>query len=359
MKEPPRLLSVSTHVPVHPLPRDETLNALPILSGGVQEAERFRGMVERSRIDRRYTETPISELLHLTPAARSRIFEQKSCLIAEDLGRQALLAAGIEGRDVRLVITTSCTGYMLPSVEAYVMPRLGIPSEARRVPITELGCSAGVGALGLATELLTGHGGYALVISIELCSSCMQTTDLAPSDVIGNILFADAAAAAVVGTTDTPIGPEIVGTRTVLWPDTTDVLGMRLSDTGLRLVLSPTLPQVVVKHLPTALNRFLAEHELSLSDVDFWIIHPGGPRVLESVGQELGLVDTALAPSWAVWSAYGNVSSATVFFILKALHERDGVPEGRLGVMIAFGPGLSCELALLRSTGWLSRPARS
>jgi alkylresorcinol/alkylpyrone synthase len=244
---------------------------------------------------------------------------------------------------------------MLPSVDAYVLPRLGIANDARRIPITELGCSAGVGAIGIATEFLAGKGGYALVSSVELCSSCMQTTDMSPSDVIGNILFADGAAAAVVGPSATVSGPQVIATRTVLWPDTTAALGMRLSDTGLRLMLAPELPQLVGERLPSTLDAFLLSNGIDRSDISFWVIHPGGPRVLEAVGTELGLSAGQLAPSWEMWAAYGNVSSATVFYILRA---HIAVPEGRLGVMMAFGPGLSCELVLLRAGGWLSDPPR-
>jgi alkylresorcinol/alkylpyrone synthase len=350
----PQILSLVTHVARSTLTRDETLALLPELAGGADQAERFRGTVERSRIDTRHVETPVHELEHMGIAARSRVYEERSRIIAGDLGRRALEAAGIPGGDVSVIVTVSCTGYMLPSVEAYIMPRLGISEHARRVPVTELGCSAGVGAIGLAAELLHVRSGHALVLSIELCSSCMQTRDIGPSDVIGNILFADAAAAAVIGPGSRAPGLEIVATRTVLWPETTDALGMWLSDTGLRLILSPELPRIVGDRLAPTLGAFLEANGVRQSDVGFWIVHPGGPRVLEAVGERLGLSETDLAASWEVWRDYGNVSSATVFFILRALHAKGPIPVGRLGVMMAFGPGLSCELVLLRAGGWLS-----
>ncbi len=349
-----QMLSVVTHAPTSMLTRDATLALLPTLAGGPDAVDRFRGVVERSRIDKRHVETPVNELQHLGTGARSKLYEQRLRAIGEDLGRRALNAADIDGTDVSVVVTVSCTGYMLPSVDAYIMPRLGIPAHARRVPVTELGCSAGVGAIGMAAELLRVHPGHALVISIELCSSCMQTQDVAPSDAIGNILFADAAGAVIIGPRTHRSGPEILATRTVLWPETTDALGMWLSDTGLRLVLSPELPRIVGDRLQPTLQGFLDASGVSQSDVGFWIVHPGGPRVLEAVGERLGLFASDLAASWEVWRDYGNVSSATVFFILRALGARDPIPEGRLGVMMAFGPGLSCELVLLRAGGWLS-----
>ena len=351
---PPQLLSLVTHAPPWSISQQDTLAILPRLAGGAEGAARFRQTVERSRIERRLVETPLDELEKMGPGARSRVYERRVCEVAEQLGRRALEAAGIDAVDVATVITVSCTGYMLPSVDAYIIPRLGIPPHARRVPITELGCSAGVGAIGLATELLTRRAGHALVISVELCSSCMQTRDVAPADVIGNILFADAAAAAVVGLAATRNGPEILAARTVLWPNTTDALGMRLSDTGLRLCLSPDLPEIVGDRLPGTLEDFLLADNVRRDDVSFWIIHPGGPRVLETVSERLHLAAHEVAASWEVWRAFGNVSSATVFFILEALRRRP-IAEGQLGVMMAFGPGLSCELALLRAQGWLAR----
>jgi alkylresorcinol/alkylpyrone synthase len=354
MPRPLQLLSLVTHAPTPTLTRDDTLALLPRLAGGPEAAERFRGTVERSRIDTRHVETPLDELEGLGTGDRSRVYERRLRAVAEDLGRRALDAANVGGQDVSAVVTVSCTGYMLPSVDAYIMPRLGISAHARRVPVTELGCSAGVAAIGLATELLQVRGGHGLVISIELCSSCMQTQNVAPSDVIGNILFADAAAAAVVGPGTNHRGPEVLATSTVLWPDTTDALGMWLSDTGLRLVLSPELPAIVGDRIAPTVSGFLAANGVSQSDVGFWVVHPGGPRVLDAVGERLSLSEADVAPSWEVWRSYGNVSSATVFFILQALRARGPIPEGRLGVMMAFGPGLSCELVLLRAGGWLS-----
>jgi alkylresorcinol/alkylpyrone synthase len=354
MTRPLQLLSLVTHAPTSIITRDDTLAFLPRLAGGREEAEHFRGTVERSQIETRHVETPLDVVERLGTAARSRIYERRLPEVAEELGRRALDAAGIRGREVSAVVTVSCTGYMLPSVDAYIMPRLGISAHARRVPVTELGCSAGVAAIGLAAELLQVRSGHALVISIELCSSCMQTENVAPSDVIGNILFADAAAAAVVGHASSRPGPEILATRTVLWPDTTDALGMWLSDTGLRLVLSPELPMIVRDRLEPTVNGFLESHGVCRSNIAFWVVHPGGPRVLEAIGERLSLSSSDLAPSWEVWRGYGNVSSATVFFILEALRARGPIPEGRLGLMMAFGPGLSCELVLLRAGGWLS-----
>jgi alkylresorcinol/alkylpyrone synthase len=350
-----QLLSLVTHVPSTTLTQEDTLAALPRLAGGAAPAERFRSTVERSFIERRYVETPLVALERMGPGARARLYEQRLRVIAEDLGRRVLAAGDLDASDVSCVVTVSCTGYMLPSADAYVMPRLGINAHARRIPITQLGCSAGVGAIGLAADLLRVHRGHALITSIELCSSCLQTRDLVPSDVIGNILFGDAGAAVLIGPSMARVGPEILASGTVLWPGTTDALGMRLTDTGLRLVLAPDLPEIVGERLEPTVTQFLAANSVGRTEIRFWAIHPGGPRVLDAVAQGLHLADHELSPSWEVWRNYGNVSSATVFFILDVLRSHPSVATSDLGLMIAFGPGLSCELTLLRAGGWLGK----
>src|SRR5262249_30194112 len=150
-------------------------------------------------------------------------------------------------------------------------------------------------------------------------------------------------------------GPEIVASQAELWPDTIDMLGMRLTDTGLRLVLSPDLPRTVHERLPSAVRRFLAAQGVPLESIAFWVVHSGGPKVLEAVSAALDIPDRLLQSSWNVLERCGNVSSATVFFILQALRDTTPPEPGSLGMLLAFGPGLSCEIVLLRAAGWLTR----
>jgi alkylresorcinol/alkylpyrone synthase len=153
------------------------------------------------------------------------------------------------------------------------------------------------------------------------------------------------------------MGPEIVASSSVLWPGTADKLGMRLDDSGLRLVLARDLPQAVGRLLPGTVRTFLSRAGVDASAISFWLVHPGGPKVLDAVQAALGLSEGDLRAAWDVWERYGNISSPTLFFIMRALQERDPPAEGALGMMLAFGPGLSCEMVLLRSRGWLGRRA--
>lgn len=350
------LLSVATALPPHHLTRAGTLALLPRLVGSEAAAARFRPVVENSRVERRYFVVPPDDLLRLEgPAGRSEVYEREAVELGEQVSRSALVAASVDPADVGALVSVSCTGYMQPSFDAYLMPRLGISETARRLPITELGCAAGVAGLAMAAALVTSTScPAALLVSVELCSLCAQTAAPSDAEAIGNLLFGDAAAAVVVSGETRGRGPEVIASRSVLWPNSTEMLGMRLGDTGLRLGISPDLPDAVRRYLPSTLATFLAAAGLSREALSFWIVHPGGPKVLEAVGECLRLGEGDLQPSWDVWQRCGNVSSATVLFILSALRGLAPLRDGALGVMIAFGPGLTCELVLLRAGGWLS-----
>jgi alkylresorcinol/alkylpyrone synthase len=341
------LLSVATAVPRHVVTRDETRAHLVDLLDDPAAARRFQRMADRSGIARRHLARPPAELIACqTIEDRQRAYLWHAVELGEEAARNAITAAGIAASSLGAVISVSCTGYAMPSLDVHIGRRLGLNPAARRVPITELGCAAGVAALGLAHDLAA--GGSTLIISTELCSLCMQTGEPATSDVLGWILFGDAAAAAVVTAEEDGAPVATIGSGSVVWPESTGDLGMRLTTTGLRLDLSADVPRLVGHHLRSTVESFLHEHGLRLSDLTFWALHPGGPRVLDAVAGSLELPDAALRPTWDVWEQYGNVSSATAFLVLRRVLE---VPpnDGALGMMLAIGPGLSCEMVLLRS----------
>ena len=353
-----RLQGIGTALPPHVLSAEETK---VVLSPLAPARERWRQLVDASRIRRRHLVAPVGELLRRhTLGERAQDYARQAVVLGEAAARDALAAAGVDPRSVRTIVSVSCTGYMLPSLDAYLVSHLGLDATVRRIPITELGCSGGVAALGLATAL---HGpradGCALVVSVEPCSLCLQTANPTSGDVMGSILFGDAAAAAVLTGAAGASGPAIISSGSMLWPDSLDQLGMQLTGAGFRFVLSPALPELVHARLRQTVVGFLERNGLGLSDVGFWIVHPGGPKILDAAADALGLSDEALRPTWDVWEQCGNLSSATVFFILRELQRSAPPREGTLGVMMAFGPGVTCEMMLLRSGGWLGNGGHS
>jgi len=365
------LRSLATSTPLFPLP---AADAARLAAGGptAEGAAAYRRLVERSRVAQRSLSLPPEQVLSLGGASqRAPLYERAALALAERAGREAIAAAGVDPRSIGLVVSASCTGYVLPSVDAHLVDRLGLDPGARRVPITQLGCSAGVATLALAAELLVARGGRALVTCVEPSSLCVQADHPDPSDLVGNALFGDAGAAAVLdappglrrGASDPAaagqgvgprFGPSILRSACRTWSEHASLLGMRLTDAGPRLVLSPRLPEVLGDVVAPAVDDFLAESGLARDNLAFWAVHPGGPRILEALGRALDLDDGALAPVWNAWSRHGNVVSATIFFILREIAATVAPPPGSLGLALAVGPGLSLELLLLRSGGWLS-----
>jgi alkylresorcinol/alkylpyrone synthase len=347
------LVSIATAVPAHDLDADETRRHLVSYLGDVGVA-RYGPMVEATRIRRRHTVAPVSDLLRLDGIqARNDLYAAHALTLGEDVARAALRDADVDPRTLTVVLSTSCTGYMMPSLDAHLIERIGLPATVRRVPITEMGCAAGVGTVALAGVLLGSSSAAALVVSVELSSLGLQLAEPSRADMMANLLFGDGAAGAVVAAKTAARGPEIMASHSTLWPGSLRLLGMRLTDTGFRLQLSRALPQLVARHLAPTMREFLGAYGLTLAEVSFWAVHPGGPRVLESVQAALGLSDAAVRPSWQVWEDHGNLSSATVFFILRHLGKHMPPRPGAYGVMLAFGPGVACEVVLLRAAGWL------
>jgi alkylresorcinol/alkylpyrone synthase len=349
------LLSVSTAVPPYTAGPSETKAYLSAALPAARAA-RFAAVVDSSRIRKRHTSAPVDDLLRpSTREARNEKYVRDALALTQTAASGAIAASGISPDAIDTIIPVSCTGYMMPSLDAHLANRLHLNPSARRIPLTEVGCAAGVGALGIAQERLRGEpSGTALVVSVELCSLSLQLEEPSPSDILGGILFGDGAAAAVLAAHDRGRGPEVLASRSVLWADTLSFLGMSLTSTGLRLSLSPALPRLLQKRLRPTVADFLRSHGLVPEDLGFHVVHPGGPKILMAVGESLGLPDDALRCSWNVLERYGNMSSATVFFVLRELQDCSPPADGDLGLMLAFGPGLTCEMVLLRWRGRLA-----
>ena len=283
--------------------------------------------------------------------------EANNCWIesAVELGQQAIcramLQAQVKPEDIGAVFFVSVTGIASPSVDARLMNRMGLNPHIKRMPIFGLGCVAGAAGIARAADYVKAYPRQAaLLLSVELCSLTIQPDDLSPANLVSTGLFGDGAAAVIIAGSelDVPRGPRILETRSTFYPETEYVMGWDISDKGFRIVLSRDVPEVVLKNLGRDVDRFLADHQLTRRDIDCWIIHTGGPKVLEATEQALELPPGALDVSWRCLRKTGNLSSASVLLVLEEVMGNRRPDPGAWSVLAAMGPGFCSELVLLK-----------
>ena len=268
---------------------------------------------------------------------------------AIDAGRGAI-DAGRGVADVGALFFVSVTGVSSPSIDARLINRMGLPRNLRRIPIFGLGCVAGAAGIARAADYVRAYPDQiAILLSVELCSLTMQHDDLSIANQISAALFGDGAAAVVIaGDRVEGSGPRIVDTRSSFYPGTEDVMGWAISERGFRIVLSPEVPNVIREHLGRDADEFLAQHGLTRADIGSWVLHTGGPKVLEATQDALGIPKSAIAASWELLRRTGNLSSASVLLVLEETMAHRRPPPDTWGVLAAMGPGFCSELVLLR-----------
>lgn len=344
----PRVLSVATALPRHRIPQETAKDfARAMYAEAYRDVERLLPIFDSVRVDGRNFCVP-PEWFYDDHSFREKndLYVEHALDLSEKAARRALDRAGVEAGAIGAIFFVSTTGLSTPSIDSRLLPRLGLSEHTRRVPVWGLGCAAGAGGLALAADHARLYPEKAvLLVAVELCGLTFQHGDRSKASLVSTALFADGAAAGVLGG---GVGPEILGGHSTTWRDTEDVMGWEVVDSGLKVVLSRSVPDVVRNRVPENLRVACSSVGVHPGDLKHFVTHPGGSKVLDAFEEVLGLEPGGLHLSREALREQGNMSSVTVLFILEKLLESGETSPGDLGVVSSLGPGFSAEHVFFR-----------
>lgn len=345
------ILATSTAYPPHYYSQREVLDALMTYwSGQGRNPAVLERLHTRTGVDGRYFSRRLEEYEALDTWGK---VNDVWIEVAQELGERAidcaLKRAALRREEIGAIFFVSVTGVSSPSIDARLVNRMQLSPQIRRIPIFGLGCVAGAAGLSRAADYVRAWPDQiAVLLSVELCSLTWQREDLSVANIISSGLFGDGAAAVLVGGSGIPRrGPRILATQSVFYPDTEYVMGWDISEKGFQIVLSPDVPKVVLEHLGQDVDAFLEAQGMSRADIGSWIMHTGGPKVLDATAEALGLSRDALEVSWEALRRVGNLSSASVLVVLDEIMKNRRPAPGTRSILAAMGPGFCAELLLL------------
>jgi len=350
------ILSVGTSLPEHLVTQQQAAQfALSHFNGRLAHHTQLMAIFENARIAKRHFVVPLAwfSIPHHSLKQRNDRYIASAEALGCAAAQQAFHRAAVSPGDVDFVIFVSTTGLATPSIDARLITKLGMRQTVKRLPIWGLGCAGGVAGLARAAEFVRAcPDALALLVAVETCSITFQFHDYSKKNLVAAAIFADGAAAVLVGgerwaqrCAHVPI--RCVSAYSHLFPNSEHVMGWDVLDTGLSVVFAPEIPARIARDMRPIVTSFLAAHRLSLADVTHYVLHPGGARVIEAYAEAFGIDDNALCHTSDVLQACGNMSSPTALFVLERVMQSE-VQPGQYMLMGALGPGFSAELALLQ-----------
>ena len=303
---------------------------------------------EGAAVDKRYSIMSPEEVFEATSFEdKNNVFIREVKKLGRTVLQRALDKSGWPADSLDYIITVSCTGIMIPSLDAYLINDLDLRKDIVRLPVTEMGCAAGVSGLIYASNFLRSNPGKrAAIVAVESPTATFQLNDYSMANMVSAAIFGDGAACVLVSSEKDAKGPRIVGEEMYHFPDATQMMGFDLTNSGLKMILDPQVPQVISEHFPVIIHPFLKRYGSSIEKVDHLIFHPGGKKIVETVEQLFGTLGKNLEDTRETLRLYGNMSSATVLYVLERFMEKD-IPEGEQGLLLSFGPGFSAQRILL------------
>ncbi len=346
-----RIANTATAFPQYYYTQREVVDALrSYWDKGEECAHILERLHFRTGVDGRYYCRPLIEYQNLdTWGKMNDVWIE----VAEQLGERAidcvLKTAGVGRDQIGALFFVSVTGVSSPSIDARLVNKMKLNPNLKRNPIFGLGCVAGAAGLARAADYVRAYPDQiAILLSVELCSLTWQRGDTNPAALIASGLFGDGAVAVLIAGANVRLpGPNLVASTQVFYPDTQDVMGWKISEKGFQVILSPEVPNVVLNNLGKNVDDFLATRGLQRSDIGSWIMHTGGPKVLEATAEALGLKNGELDVSWQALKRVGNLSSGSVLVVLDEVMKNRRPAPGTKSILAAMGPGFCAEMSLL------------
>jgi len=341
---------------------------------------KVRKIFEGAMVDKRYSfMSPEEVFSNLSFEERNNIYKREGIRLGTECVALALQKAGWAATDLDFIITVSCTGIMIPSVDAYLINNLGMRKDIVRLPVTEMGCAAGISGMIYAKNFLKANPGKrAAVLAVESPTATFQFNDLSMANVVSAAIFGDGVACALLSSHESDAGPELVDEEMYHFYHSEQMMGFDLCNSGLKMVLDVAVPDTIAEHFPSIIHPFLHRNGLEIKDVDHLIFHPGGKKIIQVVDALFGALGKNIDDTKEVLRLYGNMSSATVLYVLERIldaepetdqklavrggmehseveHSEAGLQRskarpksGDIGLMLSFGPGFSAQKILLK-----------
>lgn len=345
----PNIVALATAVPGHTLDQQDIAAFAEPLLGLSADFDRLRPVFANSGIARRYAPVPLPWFAEPHGwAERNQIYLATALDLLERAAGQALDKSDTWPEDIGAIVTVSTTGIATPSLDARLMNRMNLPRTIQRTPIFGLGCAGGAIGLARAASVATSMPDKAvLFLVVELCSLWFRRDDLSKGNIVGSALFGDGAAAAILRCGAS--GPVVLAAGEHTWPDSLDIMGWDVAEDGFKAIFSRDIPQLVESELGPVVRAFLAEHGLGIGDVDRFICHPGGPKVVDACETALDLPPGSLSEARTVLRDFGNMSAASILFVLERVLMRAQERNDRWqrALMTALGPGFTAGFVLL------------
>lgn len=331
-----------------------TEEILPFLDIWLQgQEDRFirkvKKIFEGAGVDKRYSiMDPISVFENTSFEQKNDIYIREVIELGAKVLDKALKKAQWQPEDLDYIITVSCTGIMIPSLDAYLINSLKLRQDIVRLPVTEMGCAAGISGIIYAKNFLQANPGKkAAVIAVESPTATFQLDDFSMANIVSAAIFGDGASCVLLSSAEDEDGPEILAEEMYHFYDKIDMMGFKLTNSGLQMILDIEVPETISSHFEDIIHPFLKKNNLELANIDHLVFHPGGKKIVQIVEELFTGYGKNIDETKEVLKLYGNMSSATVLYVLERFMDKK--PEkGSIGLMLSFGPGFSAQRVLLR-----------